>query len=100
MLNGYWTSMLSFKDNATEADCWFGGLVAAGIAPQINSDSGSAKLSLAPRVRWWLDLFRRYGAATESSVVPPAAALHVSSFQSQPFARAHCSVARCPPRAA
>ena len=43
--------------------------MAAGIAPQINSDSGSALLSLGPRVRQWLDLFRRYGAATESSVL-------------------------------
>eukprot|EP01051_Picozoa_sp_SAG22_P026214 SAG22_NODE_8159_length_678_cov_1.018998_1_plen_207_part_01 len=60
--------MLDFKDNVTEADCWFGGLVAAGIAPQLNSDSGSAKISLAPRVRWWMDLFRRYGTATESTV--------------------------------
>ena len=69
ILNGYWTSMNDFKDNSTEVDCWFGGLVAAGIAPQINSDSGSALLSLGPRVRHWLDLFRRYGAATESSVL-------------------------------
>ena len=68
MLNGYHTSV---SLPLPELDCFIGGLVATGIAPQM-SGSGSLpnpafKKQLA-RVKFWLDLYKTHGMATESTI--------------------------------
>ena len=68
MLNGYHTSV---SLSLPELDCFIGGLVATGIAPQM-SGSGSLpnpafKKQLA-RVKFWLDLYKTHGMATESTI--------------------------------
>jgi hypothetical protein len=51
-----------------EVDCFLGGLVATGIPPQMAGGTTSAAKLLIPRIKYWLDLYRRFGMATESSV--------------------------------
>ena len=58
------------------ADCWLGKLVAAGIAPQIRGcmftvfTPAQHKVCdlVIPRVKYWLDKFREFGQASESSI--------------------------------
>ena len=52
----------------TELDCFLGGLVAIGIAPQINQPSTAAVRPLFSRVRYWLELFKQWGSATAASI--------------------------------
>lgn len=53
LLNGYHTSAALPRE---ELDCFIGGLVATGIAPQMSGASQTAA-SLA-RIKYWLDLFK------------------------------------------
>eukprot|EP01045_Picozoa_sp_COSAG04_P000655 COSAG04_NODE_17_length_40288_cov_9.152728_11_plen_1187_part_00 len=46
-------------------DCWLGGLVATGVAPQIIGDASTEQ---AQRVKWWNNRFREFGFANESSI--------------------------------
>ena len=51
---------------AGQGDCFVGGLVACGIAPQmIGTPNSTRQIS---RIKYWLELFRAHGQATESSV--------------------------------
>ena len=62
MLNGYHTSLaLPQKD----FDCFIGALVATGIAPQMSGTGSPAQLA---RSKYWLDLFKLHGMATESTI--------------------------------
>ena len=62
LLNGYHTSLaLPQKD----FDCFIGGLVATGIAPQMGGTGSPAQLA---RSKYWLDLFKLHGMATESTI--------------------------------
>ena len=62
MLNGYHTGVsLPQKD----LDCFVGGLVATGIGPQMGGTGSPAQLA---RVKFWLDLYKTYGMATESTI--------------------------------
>ena len=51
-----------------QLDCFLGGLIAIGIAPQINQPSTVAVRPLFSRVRYWLQLFRVFGSATAASI--------------------------------
>jgi hypothetical protein len=74
--NAYSTPIVWLK-TPNGADCWLGKLVATGMAPQVSGCHYSIPLSpsqhaicdpVVPRVKFWLELFREFGAATESSV--------------------------------
>jgi hypothetical protein len=54
--------------NLTEVDCFIGGLVATGIPPQMTAGTTAAAKPLIPRIKYWLDLYKVYGMATESSI--------------------------------
>ena len=62
LLNGYHTSV---SLPTADLDCFIGGLVATGIAPQMSGTGSPAQLA---RVKYWLDLFRSHGMATEDSI--------------------------------
>ena len=51
-----------------EVDCFIGGLVATGIPPQMTAGTTPAAKLLIPRIKYWLDLYKVYGMATESSI--------------------------------
>jgi hypothetical protein len=51
-----------------EVDCFIGGLVATGIPPQMTAGTTPAAKPLIPRIKYWLDLYKVYGMATESSI--------------------------------
>ena len=51
-----------------EVDCFIGGLVATGIPPQMTAGTTPAAKALIPRIKYWLDLYKVYGMATESSI--------------------------------
>jgi hypothetical protein len=63
LYNAYATNLSPL--NETEVDCFIGGMVAAGIAPQL---TGSSTPAVASRVRYWLDILRQHGVANESSI--------------------------------
>jgi sucrose-6-phosphate hydrolase SacC (GH32 family) len=52
----------------TELDCFIGGLVACGIAPQINQPTTVAVRPLFQRVKFWLNLFKQFGSASAASI--------------------------------
>ena len=54
--------------NITEVDCFIGGLVATGIPPQMTAGTSKGAKALIPRIKYWLDLYKVYGMATESSI--------------------------------
>lgn len=54
--------------NVSEVDCFIGGLVATGIPPQMTAGTSAAAKPLIPRIKYWLDLYKQYGMATESSI--------------------------------
>ena len=70
-LNAYDTGInVFFEDtsvNTAEAqvDCWFGGLIALGIGPQMTTDPVSAfkppLSTILPRIKFWNELFVKYG---------------------------------------
>lgn len=62
LLNGYHTSAALPK---ADLDCFIGGLVATGIAPQM---SGTGSPDQLARVKYWLDLFKLHGMATEDTI--------------------------------
>ena len=75
-VNAYSTPIVWLK-TPNGADCWLGKLVGAGVAPQVSGCHYSIPLSpsqhaicdpVVPRVKYWLQTFRRFGAATESSI--------------------------------
>lgn len=67
MYNAYNTPVETFH-NLTEVDCFLGGLIATGIPPQMVGGTTPAGKALLPRIKFWNDNFRRFGATTESSV--------------------------------
>jgi hypothetical protein len=62
MMNGYHTGATLPR---ADLDCFVGGLVATGIAPQM---SGLGNATQMARVKYWLDLFDVHGMATESTI--------------------------------
>ena len=65
LLNGYNTNAALPR---AELDCFIGGLVATGIAPQIaGMPAGDTPASWAP-IKYWLDLFKTHGMATEDKI--------------------------------
>ena len=48
-----------------ELNCFIGGLVSSGIAPQMTGSGNSTQLA---RVKYWMDLYTRHGTATESTI--------------------------------
>jgi hypothetical protein len=67
LYNAYNTPVDTFH-NLTEVDCFLGGLIATGIPPQMVGGTTPASTALLPRVKFWNDNFRRFGATTESSI--------------------------------
>jgi len=67
LYNAYNTLISTFS-NASEVDCFLGGLVAAGIPPQMVWDPSNTAEQVLPRVKYWLDTFRRFGFVNESGV--------------------------------
>jgi hypothetical protein len=67
LYNAYNTPVETFH-NLSEVDCFLGGLVATGIPPQMTAGTSPGAQPLLPRVKFWLDSFRRFGFATESSI--------------------------------
>jgi hypothetical protein len=61
-LNGYSTSLYLPQ---AELDCFVGGLVAVGIAPQM---LGNGRPDQLARAKFWLDLYKTHGMATESTI--------------------------------
>ena len=61
--NGYHTSITLPQ---ADFDCFVGGLVSTGIAPQM-SGTGIPAQQLA-RVKYWMDLYSKHGMATESTI--------------------------------
>jgi hypothetical protein len=81
-VNAYSTVVEQLKTN-DGVDCWLGQLVATGIAPQLTSyiyahygTTSPALDALSPRIKYWLDSFRTFGAAVESSIRE----LHIDSI--------------------
>ena len=71
LFNGYNTNIELFKDD--QGDCFVGGLVACGIGLQITGVTpGHGDPALMARAKYWNDLYKTHGQATESTV----AALH------------------------
>ena len=62
LLNGYHTSVTLPQ---ADFDCFVGGLVATGIAPQLSGTGTPAQLA---RAKYWLDLFKTHGMATEDTI--------------------------------
>ena len=67
LFNAYNTPVETLH-NLTEVDCFIGGLVATGIPPQMTAGTTPAAKKLFPRIKYWLDLYKVYGMATESSI--------------------------------
>ena len=63
LYNAYNTNLSPL--NVSEVDCFIGGMVASGIAPQL---TGSSTHAVTQRVRYWLDILRQHGVANESSI--------------------------------
>lgn len=65
LLNAYNTNAALPR---ADLDCFIGGLVATGIAPQIvGMPPGDTPASWA-RIKYWLDLFKTHGMATEDTI--------------------------------
>lgn len=67
-LPGFPMATTSVEDGLAQVDCWFGGLIALGIGPQMTTDPVSAKkmplAAFVPRVRFWNTMYARYGHAS------------------------------------
>jgi hypothetical protein len=74
MLQGMYEDGMIYNGTAldgvtqSDMDCWLGGLISTGIAPQMGSTTTAEGMANLPTVKYWLDQFRRYGFASESSV--------------------------------
>lgn len=68
LFNAYNTPIYIFNNSRSKLDCFFGGLIAAGIPPQIYDDGAPTPTSLDTRVHEWNLLSRRFGHSTESSI--------------------------------
>ena len=65
--NGYNTNINLFADD--QGDCFVGGLVACGIGLQITAVTpGQGNPTLMARTKYWNDLYKTHGQATESSI--------------------------------
>lgn len=51
--------------NTVDGDCFVGGLVACGIGPQMSGVTTPATIA---RTKYWLDLYKTHGKATESTI--------------------------------
>lgn len=68
LFNAYNTPIYIFNNSRQKLDCFFGGLIAAGIPPQIYDDGAPTPTSLDSRVHFWNSLSRLFGHSTESSI--------------------------------
>ena len=67
LYNGYNTNIDLFQDE--QGDCFVGGLVACGIGPQITGVTpGQGNATLMARAKYWNDLYKTHGQATESTI--------------------------------
>lgn len=70
MVNGYHTDIAGSAGypslQGQQLDCFIGGLVAIGIGPQLSGNPSDA--AVLARLKFWLDLNRRFGQATESTI--------------------------------
>lgn len=67
LFNGYNTNIALFEDE--QGDCFVGGLVACGIGLQITGVTpGKGDPTLMARAKYWNDLYKMHGQATESSI--------------------------------
>ena len=68
LLYNAYSTVIEAMHNHSEIDCWLGGLVATGIPPQLAKGTTEAARPLIGRVKFWLDTFRQFGMANESSI--------------------------------
>ena len=66
LMNAYNTQATLPK---AELDCFIGGLVATGIAPQMVGMPPGDTVASWSRVKYWLDLFKTHGMATEDTII-------------------------------
>eukprot|EP01052_Picozoa_sp_SAG31_P033045 SAG31_NODE_3686_length_3988_cov_1.963487_2_plen_280_part_00 len=78
-INAYDTGLdVFFRDTSVDTaeaqvDCWFGGLVALGIGPQMTIDVVTAfkppVSTILPRIKYWNDKFAQYGHSMGKGIV-------------------------------